>query len=64
MKKFDTPYVSLSFFTESDELLRMEKGFGIDTIDRSISISAHVLYSDSVLAVVDTKKVCETSLAK
>ena len=57
MTRFGTHYAALSFFDSRFENLKVENGYNVARIGRSISIAAHALNSTEVLAVVDSKQV-------
>jgi hypothetical protein len=58
MSQFNTSFASFSIFNEKNEVFKAEKGYDQPELDRKISIAAHVLYTNEVLVLLDTQKVC------
>ncbi|CAD6451642.1 676d3e83-757c-465f-95cb-42456426a20e [Sclerotinia trifoliorum] len=53
-KRFRLSCASVSAFDEWHEILRVEVGYNLMKLDRTTSISAHALYSEEVLVILDT----------
>lgn len=57
-KRFRLNNASLSIFDERHEILKVEVGYNLMTLERTTSISAHALYSEDVFVILDTHRVC------
>ncbi|KAM0144338.1 hypothetical protein ACHAO1_000096 [Botrytis cinerea] len=55
-KRFRLNNASLSIFDERHEILKVEVGYNLMTLERTTSISAHALYSEDVFVILDTHR--------
>ncbi|TGO30146.1 hypothetical protein BPAE_0007g00220 [Botrytis paeoniae] len=53
-KRFRLNSASVSIFDERHEILKVEVGYNLMTLERTTSISAHALYSEDVFVILDT----------
>ena len=64
IERFGAEAGCLSFFDEEAELIQIEGLHERSRVDRGESIAAHALYSQEVMVILDTHKVCGLDSAK